>query len=57
MNRKQIERWSPWILLVAILLVWQGICTAFNVSEFIFPSPLRIWNQFWEFKGVIAGHA
>ena len=57
MNKKQMERWSPWILLVAILLLWQFICSAFNVSEFIFPSPLRIWNQFWEFKGVIAGHA
>ena len=57
MNSKQIEKWSPWVLLVAVLLIWQGICTVFNVSEFIFPSPWRIWTQFWEFKGIIAGHA
>ena len=57
MNQKQVERWSPWVLLVAVILLWQAACTAFAVSEFIFPSPWRIWTQFWEFKGIIAGHA
>ena len=56
-NTKQIERWSPWLLLVAVLLLWQVICACFEVSDFIFPSPLRIWNQFWEYKEIIAGHA
>ena len=46
MNMKQVERWSPWLLLVAVIALWQIICSAFNVSEFIFPSPARIWNQF-----------
>ncbi|MBQ0929931.1 ABC transporter permease [Ideonella sp. 4Y16] len=57
MTRKSLEAWSPWVLLVLILLVWQGICSAFNVSEFIFPSPARIWEQLLEYKAVIAGHA
>ena len=56
-NTKQLERWSPWLLLVAVLLLWQVICAGFGVSDFIFPSPLRIWEQFWEFKEIIAGHA
>jgi NitT/TauT family transport system permease protein len=57
MNSKQLQTWSPWILLVAIVLLWQGACTAFDVSEFIFPSPTRIASQFWEFKTIIAAHA
>ena len=57
MNKKQVELWSPWILLVAVIVLWQILCSAFEVSEFIFPSPWRIWTQFWEFKGIIAGHA
>jgi NitT/TauT family transport system permease protein len=57
MNSKQLQTWSPWILLVAIVLLWQGICSAFEVSEFIFPSPTRIAAQFWEFKTIIAAHA
>ncbi|RIX75096.1 ABC transporter permease [Acidovorax cavernicola] len=56
-NTKQLERWSPWLLLVAVILLWQVICAGFGVSDFIFPSPLRIWEQFWEFKEIIAGHA
>ena len=56
-NKKMIERWSPWLLLVAVLVTWQVLCSAFNVSEFIFPSPARIGSQFMEFKWIIAGHA
>ena len=37
--------------------MWQILCSALDVSEFIFPSPWRIWTQFLEFKGIIAAHA
>jgi NitT/TauT family transport system permease protein len=57
MNSKQLQTWSPWILLVALVLLWQAACTLFDVSEFIFPSPTRIASQFWEYKLLIAGHA
>ena len=52
-----LERFAPLILLVATLLLWQFICVAFNVSEFIFPSPMRILEQTWEHRGTILGHA
>ncbi len=57
MHKKTAERWSPWILLGAIIVLWQIICSAFNVSEFIFPSPWAIGTQLVEFGGVIAAHA
>ena len=57
MNMKQVERWAPWVLLASLIAIWQLICWAFNVSEFIFPSPARIWDQFIEYRGLIAGHA
>jgi NitT/TauT family transport system permease protein len=56
-TRHRAERWAPWLLLAATLLVWELVCRAFNVSEFIFPSPSRIAAQLWEFRGTIAGHA
>ena len=56
-QRKQLEAWAPWVLLVMVVALWQLICSAFDVSEFIFPSPARIWAQFVEFKGEIAKHA
>ena len=57
MASRKLESWSPWILLVGTLVLWQAICSGFNVSEFIFPSPARIWSQLMEFKGEIAKHA
>ncbi len=57
MSNKQFERWAPWLLLASVLALWQILCSALSVSEFIFPSPARIWSQFWEFKSVIAAHA
>ena len=53
----QVERWSPWLLSAIILVLWQGLCVLFDVSEFVFPSPLRIWTQLIEYREVIAGHA
>lgn len=57
MSPKQMERFSPWVLLAAVLIVWEVLCAALGVSEFIFPSPSRIWSQLVEFKAVIAQHA
>lgn len=57
MHKKTVERWSPWLLLVAIIVLWQIICSAFNVPEYLFPSPWVIATQLVEFAGVIAAHA
>ena len=57
MNKKQVERWSPFLLLIAIIVIWEVITSGFGVSEFIFPSPSRIWEQTLEHKVTILGHA
>ncbi len=57
MTAKQRERYAPWLLLAAVLLLWELLCRGFGISEFIFPSPSRIAVQMLEFKEVIAGHA
>ena len=57
MNKNWMEAWAPWLLLVLLVLVWQLLCAALDVSEFIFPSPWRIWTQFLEYRGIIAAHA
>ncbi len=57
LNNKQLERWAPWVLLLFVLVLWQVICSAFDVSEYIFPSPARIAEQAVEFKAEILKHA
>jgi NitT/TauT family transport system permease protein len=48
---RTMERWSPLVVLVATLLLWQLVVWGFGVPEFIFPSPLQIAKEFIEFKG------
>ena len=48
---RTMERWSPLILLAAVLLLWQAIVMLFGVPEFIFPSPWQIASEFMAFKG------
>ena len=57
LNNKLLERWSPWVLLLMVVVLWQVVCAAFEVSEFIFPSPWLIFRDFMEYHVVIAGHA
>ena len=50
---KTMERWSPLVVLTAILLLWQLVVVVFDIPDFIFPSPLQIALQFIEFKGAL----
>jgi NitT/TauT family transport system permease protein len=54
---KKLQAAAPWLLLAATLLLWQLLCTALDVSEFVFPSPLRIAQQAWEHHAAILSHA
>ena len=50
---KRVERWSPLIVLIAVLLLWQLVVVAFGIAEFIFPSPWQIALQFVEFQSAL----
>jgi len=54
---KNMERWSPLIVLAAVLLLWQIIVVLLRVPDFIFPSPLQIALQFVEFRGPLLAAA
>jgi NitT/TauT family transport system permease protein len=57
LDRSGLERWSPWIVLAAIILIWEVICRAFQVSDFIFPAPSGILASLGQYAGPITGHA
>jgi NitT/TauT family transport system permease protein len=54
MSSKQFERWSPLVLLLVMVALWQGVCVLFAIPEFIFPSPTQIAQAMGEFSGPIA---
>src|SRR5258706_14609937 len=54
---RRVEAWAPWGVIVATLVVWQVLISAFKVSEFIFPGPLAIVRSLIEFARPVAQHA
>ena len=54
---RHFERWAPVLLALALLLLWQVGVMAFQVPEFIFPSPWQIAQQFVEFRGPLLAAA
>ena len=47
---RTMERWSPLVVLAAFLLLWQLTVMAFDIAEFIFPSPWQIAKDFVEYR-------
>ena len=54
MNRRSTERWAPVVTAIALLLLWQFVCSAFRIADYIFPSPLTIVQALFEFAVPIA---
>ena len=57
MRQRKLEKWSSWIVLAAILILWEFVCRAFQVSDFIFPAPSAIVASLRQYVGPITGHA
>ena len=58
-QQRRVQRVAPWILLGAVLLLWQGACLVFDVSDFILPSPASIATalfQYWDVIGPRLAH-
>jgi NitT/TauT family transport system permease protein len=51
MKHAHFERWAPLLLVLALLVLWQVVVSAFGIPEFLFPSPWQIAQQMAEFKG------
>ncbi len=56
-KKRHFETWAPWIVLAAIVVVWEVVCRTFQISDFIFPAPSAIFVSLWQFAGPISGHA
>ena len=54
---RRLEKWSSWIVLAAIIVVWELICRGFQISDFIFPAPSAILTSLRQYAGPISGHA
>ena len=53
MNARTTERWAPVVTAIALLILWQLVCSVLKIADFIFPSPITIVQAMIEFAGPI----
>ncbi|HKQ27505.1 MAG TPA: ABC transporter permease [Burkholderiales bacterium] len=56
-KQRKLEKYSSWIVLAAIIIIWEVICRVFEVSDFIFPAPSAIVVSLRQYAGPITQHA
>ncbi len=42
MSERRQRIWAPVLILVAIVILWEGLVTAFNIQQFLLPKPSAI---------------
>ena len=57
MSRETLGRLMPWLVIAALLVLWEGLCRLFSIPEFILPTPSRIVAAGIEFWDAIWFHA
>src|SRR5215207_11578760 len=56
-TRRRLELAMPFIVIIALGVVWQAIVWIFNVRQFVLPAPTAIWAAFLEYREPILDHA
>jgi NitT/TauT family transport system permease protein len=48
---------APWVVAVALLLLWEALCRAFHVPVFLLPAPSAIGAALFEYRNAIYENA
>lgn len=57
MKEPLLERAAPWLAVLALLVLWEGLVRLLEVRPFILPAPTAVVASWWEFLGPIKMHA
>ncbi|WP_334175187.1 ABC transporter permease [Pseudoxanthobacter sp.] len=49
--------WPPLVTFAVIVLLWEGLISAFGIPVYVLPSPADIWLAFINSPGVLLSHA
>jgi NitT/TauT family transport system permease protein len=50
-------RTAPWLMTAGIVILWQAVCSAFAIDEFIFPSPIQVFDALIQYADPIRIHS
>jgi NitT/TauT family transport system permease protein len=50
LRRKAFRRALPWLVIVAIFLLWELVVRAFQIEQFVLPAPSDVFASGWEWR-------
>jgi NitT/TauT family transport system permease protein len=53
LRRRAVRRALPWVVIVAIFVVWEVVVRAFQIEQFVLPAPSAVFAAGWEWRGPI----
>jgi NitT/TauT family transport system permease protein len=56
-RRKTQRRVLPWLVIIAIFLLWEAVVRAFDIEPFVLPAPSAILASAWQWRWPILDNA
>jgi NitT/TauT family transport system permease protein len=56
-NWRRLNVAMPWIVVIALLVLWQAVVEIFAIAPFILPAPTAVWRAFVEYRDPILYNA
>jgi len=50
LRRKAVRRALPWVVIVAIFVLWEIVVRAFEIEQFVLPAPSAVFAAGWEWR-------
>ncbi len=56
-RRRVLQRLLPWVMIIGVFAVWELAVWAFDIEQFVLPSPSATFASMWQWKGPLAENA
>jgi NitT/TauT family transport system permease protein len=57
LQHKAVRRALPWIVIIAIFVMWEIVVRAFDIEQFVLPAPTAIIAAGWEWRAEMLDNA
>jgi NitT/TauT family transport system permease protein len=57
LRRKAVRGALPWVVIVAIFVMWELVVRAFDIEQFVLPAPTAIFASGWEWRAEMLANA
>jgi NitT/TauT family transport system permease protein len=54
---RMLRRALPWLVIIAIFLLWEAVVRAFEIESFVLPAPSAVFASAWEWRWPLLDNA